>query len=168
MMKNYEFSLRFDVSVCQLSRDEIDDRLYEAGCDDALVRHSRVGEVLIEFSREEHSALNALASAKQQILTALPQARILEAKPDYVGPTDIAKFYDVSRQRIQSIIHDRLLGVHAVTCVGNTQIFRLATVIEALEQVGTVIGDDAIREAAFAALQLNRENDNYGASRQPA
>lgn len=89
----------------------------------------------------------------------------MEAKPDYVGPTDIAKFYDVSRQRIQTIIHERQLGVHAVTCVGNTQIFRLATVIEALAQVGTVIEDEAIREAPFAALQLNRENDSFGERR---
>ncbi|MDN7124543.1 hypothetical protein J6I90_06585 [Pseudidiomarina sp. 1APP75-32.1] len=164
-MKTYEFSLRFDVSECQLNRDQIDDRLFEAGCDDALVRHGRKGEVLLEFSREDNAALDALMNAKQQVLAALPGARILEAKPDYVGPTDIAKFYDVSRQRIQSILRDKTLGVHAMTCVGNTQIFRLVTVIDVLEEAGTLIENDALREAAFAASQLNRETDvnAYGA-----
>ena len=158
-MKSYEFSLRFDVSACNLTRDEIDDRLYSAGCDDTLVRYGRKNEVLIEFSRDSDSAINALLQAKQQVVGVMPNARLLEAKPDYVGPTDIAKVYNVSRQRIQTILSSAALDVHALTSVGNTQIFRLARIIDAFERIGTACKNDSLREAAFAAFQLNRESD---------
>lgn len=161
-MKTYQFALRFDVSECQLEQDQLDDLLFEAGCDDALVRHSRKGEIQIEFEREAENALEALTGARHQVLRALPNARVLEAKPDYVGPTDIAKFYNLTRQRIQFLISEKQLGVHAVTCVGNTQIFRLVTFIDALEECGTQLEDSTLREAAFAALQLNRERECRG------
>lgn len=156
-MQNYEFSLRFDVSASDLTQDLIDDRLYAAGCDDALVRHGRNNEVLIEFNRASDSAINALLQAKQQVLVAIPSAILLEAKPDYVGPTDIAKYYNVSRQRIQAILSSTKLDVHPLTSVGNTQIFRLAKVIDAFEQIGTSCEGNTVREAAYAALQLNRQ-----------
>ena len=162
IMNKYQFALRFDVSDCQLKQDQLDDLLFEAGCDDALVRHSRKGEVQIEFVREASHALEALTCARDQVLRALPHARVLEAKPDYVGPTDIAKFYNVSRQRIQTLISEKQLGVHAFTCVGNTQVFRLVTFIDALEECGTQLEDSTLREAAFAASQLNRERECSG------
>ncbi|MBG24329.1 MAG: hypothetical protein CMF22_12870 [Idiomarinaceae bacterium] len=161
-MNKYQFALRFDVSECQLEQGQLDDLLFEAGFDDALVRHSRKGEVQIEFEREAENAFEAFTSARDQVLRVLPKARILEAKPDYVGPTDIAKFYNVSRQRIQSLISEKQLGLHAVTCVGNTQVFRLVTFIDALEECGTPLEDATLREAAFAASQLNRERECSG------
>lgn len=51
-MNKYQFALRFDVSECQLEQDQLDDLLFETGCDDALVRHSRKGEIQIELSEK--------------------------------------------------------------------------------------------------------------------
>ncbi len=156
-MKKYEFSLRFDVSYYEDDLDFIDDQIYEAGCDDVLIRHGRKAEVLIEFARDGLSAIQVLTEAKSQVLSALPKARLLEAKPDFVGPTDIADFYGISRQRVQVIVQSKLANVHAFTIVGNTQIYRLATVIDELAKHVKQDLDDSVREAAFAAMQLNLE-----------
>ncbi|MBR9907022.1 MAG: hypothetical protein GYB30_03100 [Gammaproteobacteria bacterium] len=158
-MNKYEFSLRFDVAPCALSMDEIDDRLFEKGCDDALVRHSRRQEILLDFNRESSSAVEAFRVAYEQIKTALPQARLLEAKPDYVGPTDIACVFDLSRQRIQKILQTRASGLRALTSVGNTQVFRLSHVIDEFSKLGTLHVKEPVRETAIAAMQMNRMND---------
>ena len=96
--------MRFDISACQKSIDAIDDLLFEAGCDDALVRHGRKGEIQIDYNREAESALMAFEMAKSEVLCALPGARFLEAKPDYVSPSDIAANYQISRQRVLKIM----------------------------------------------------------------
>ena len=164
MMKTFEFSLRFDVGPCGLSEAEFDVRLYTAGCDDALVAHNRKCEVLVEYEREADSAMAALEEAKREVLDGLPGAVFLEAKPDYVSPTDIAIAYEITRQRVQKIIQTKGVGVHPLTNVGNTQIFRLAKVINEFEKVGTSIHNVALYEAASAAFKLNREVD-HGDSR---
>ncbi|WP_290654786.1 hypothetical protein [Idiomarina sp.] len=158
MTKYYEFSLRFDVSNCGKNQDQIDDSLFEAGCDDALVRHGRGGEINITFERQSSTALDAMQDAQKQVLLALPQAKLLEVKPDFVGPTDIARVYSITRQRVQALVNTKLSHVHPFTSVGNTQIFRLANVIDALDSQGRHHADEAIREAATAAMQLNRQN----------
>lgn len=158
MTKCYEFSLRFDISSCCKNDDQIDDSLFEAGCDDALVRHGRGGEINITFERQSSTALNAMLEAQQQVLLALPQAKLLEVKPDFVGPTDIARVYSLSRQRVQALVNTKLSHVHPLTHVGNTQIFRLANVIDALDSQGRHHADPAIRETATAAMELNRRN----------
>lgn len=154
-LNTYEFGLRYDVAKCQLSADAIDDRLYLAGCDDALVRHSKKGELLIEFLRAAPDAKSAFDFAHQQILQALPQAQLLEARPDYVGPTDIAQFFDVSRQRIQLLLKTKAIHVHPLTSVGNTQIFRLSKVIDAFLPLGAK-PNPVIYELAQAARQINQ------------
>ncbi len=155
-MKTYEFSLRYDVSACHLSIDQIDDKLYEGGCDDVLIRHGRKHEVIVQFTRSAPAANKALEQAHQQVQAALPCARLLEAHPDYVGPTDIAQIYNVSRQRVQSLMHTKAAGVHAMTSVGNTQIFRLGTVIDEFANLGMRVNNETLHEAALAAMQLNR------------
>ncbi|MFC0444221.1 hypothetical protein ACFOD1_02795 [Pseudidiomarina halophila] len=158
-MNSYEFSLRFDVADCGLDHDEMDDRLFDSGCDDALVRHGRKAELLIEFDRQGATALETIETAKRQVIEALPEARLLEAKPDFVSPTDIAQVYGLSRQRVQILMQTQLARIHAFTCVGNTQVFRLVTVIDELTKQGKQDVDDTVREAAFAAMQMNRENE---------
>ncbi|MCH8500789.1 MAG: hypothetical protein LAT77_02635 [Aliidiomarina sp.] len=161
-MKMFEFSLRFDISACQKSIDAIDDLLFEAGCDDALVRHGRKGEIQIDYNREAESALMAFERAKSEVLCALPGARFLEAKPDYVSPSDIAANYQISRQRVLKIMQTKGISIHPMTSVGNTQIFRLASVMNQLEKLGTPIVDASLYEAAQAAQKLNAETQQLG------
>ncbi|MCC5854094.1 MAG: hypothetical protein JJU10_00240 [Idiomarina sp.] len=156
-MKTFEFSLRFDVASCGLELHELDDKLFSAGCDDALIRHNRQGEVLIEYERAATTALEALEQAKQEVISGVPGAVFLEAKPDYVSPTDIAMAYQITRQRVQKIIQTKGIGIHPLTNVGNTQVFRLAKVMEEFRKVGTPICNPALYEAATAALKLNRD-----------
>jgi len=160
-MTMFEFSLRFDISACQKDIDTIDDLLFEAGCDDALVRHSRKGEVQIDYVRQAESALMALEQAKHEVLCALPDARFLEAKPDYVSPSDIAVSYQISRQRVLKIMQTKGWNIHPLTSVGNTQIFRLANVMTQLEKLGTPVVNVALYEAAKAAMKLNSEAQKY-------
>jgi hypothetical protein len=160
-MKEFEFTLCFNVTRCHLSMDEIDDRLFEAGCDDALVRHSKNGAISLEFIRAAHSAQEAMLSAVEDVVSALPDAVMVEVKPDYVSPTDIAGYLNVSRQYILKVLNSRVM-LSPVTTVGNTQVFHLINVLEAFKQARIVTGDKLasnLSEAALAAkkLNLNRE-----------
>ncbi len=54
-MDVFEVELRFTVGKSALSMDEIDDKLYEIGFDDALVGHGGKGRVSIALSRQATS-----------------------------------------------------------------------------------------------------------------
>ena len=61
-MPTFEFSL----VISGLDHNDIEDRLFEAGCDDALVAVIK-GQLVLDFSREAKSYSHALASASAQI-----------------------------------------------------------------------------------------------------
>jgi hypothetical protein len=105
-MKDYEFALRYHVGSMDLTTDQIDDALFEAGCDDALVSHNGAGLIELDFTREAESVAEAVESAMECVKNALPNSVLVEAKPDYVGVTDVAEYCKVSRQYSPEAIVD--------------------------------------------------------------
>jgi predicted DNA-binding transcriptional regulator AlpA len=80
--------------------DTLIDRLYQAGCDDALIGSGRAGVVGLMFTREAENATQAFISAINDVKNAIPSAKLVEAKPDFAGVSDIAEFIGCSRQNI--------------------------------------------------------------------
>ena len=104
-MKTYEFTLKYRLNNKSTpNKDDIEMRLFEAGCDDALVGIGAVGRLALAFSREASSAHEAVTSALANVQTALPGADLIEAAPDWVGLTDIADILQCSRQNVRKWI----------------------------------------------------------------
>ncbi|MDU6389703.1 MAG: DNA-binding protein, partial [Pantoea sp.] len=100
----YIFTLRFQLPKPLLSEEQLLQRLIEAGCDDALVGSGVPGKVALEFTREAPSAKRAVLSAIQEVQSAVPDAQLIEAAPDFVGLTDVADIIGVSRQNMRKLM----------------------------------------------------------------
>lgn len=76
-MRTHRFSIALD--ALDPDSDDFEDKLFEAGCDDALVTYRR-GVVLLEFAREAKSVAHAIISAVEDVKTA--GGRVLWVAPD--------------------------------------------------------------------------------------
>ncbi|WP_417583241.1 hypothetical protein [Nitrincola sp.] len=97
-MKRYMFSLV--LSNVSIDTPGLEDRLFEAGCDDALLCF--YGKtVYLEFDRNSSSLEDAILSAIKNIESAGLGAKVVSVDAgDYVGLSDIAALSDSSRQAI--------------------------------------------------------------------
>ena len=78
----------------------LEDSLYEAGCDDALINY-RNGAVYLEFDREASSLEDAVISAIKNVRSTTIDADVASVAPEnLVTESEIAKRLDVSRQTI--------------------------------------------------------------------
>ncbi len=102
-MQNFEFELLFKINNDSTEIDILIDRLYEAGCDDALIGSGRAGIIGLIFTREAKNAEQAFVSAINDVKKAIPSAKLVEAKPDFAGVSDIAEIIGCSRQNILKI-----------------------------------------------------------------
>lgn len=76
----------------------LEDRLYEAGCDDSLVNF-RDGTVYLDFDRKAASLEKAVVSAIRQVeMTGIMVASV--APEDLVSESDIAKRLQMKRQAV--------------------------------------------------------------------
>ena len=100
-MNEYEFTLIFALSESQCDPSQYLDALFEAGCDDAVVGTGSQGMIALTFNRDADSASDAITSAIDNVIAAIPGARLVEAKPDMVGLTDVAEILGCSRQNVR-------------------------------------------------------------------
>ena len=79
---------------------DLEDSLYEAGCDDALINY-RNGAVYLEFDREASSLEDAVISAIKDIRSATVDVDVASVAPEnLVTESEIAKRLNVSRQTV--------------------------------------------------------------------
>ena len=83
-MITYEFSLLFSLRSEDEDPDMYVEGLYEAGCNDATIGIGRKGLIALAFDREAESATSAIESAIRDVRKVIPQAKLIEASPDYV------------------------------------------------------------------------------------
>lgn len=76
-LKTFEVEMKFNVGDSDLSMDEIDDKLYEAGYGDAFVCHNGVGSVSITFSRKEISKFQLVRVTRIEIKQLFPKVEWL-------------------------------------------------------------------------------------------
>ncbi len=78
----------------------LEDSLYEAGCDDALINY-RNGAVYLEFDREAESLEDAVVSAIKNIRSATVDADVASVSPEnLVTESEIAKRLKMGRQTV--------------------------------------------------------------------
>lgn len=92
-LKSYEFTII--ASGLDPRADDFEDRLFEAGCSDAIVAFVK-GRIVLEFERAARSFGHALLSAVRDVTRA--GARVERIEPDdLVSLTDIAERAGVTR-----------------------------------------------------------------------
>ena len=101
MPNYYEFTLTFSLSRDTGNPEECLNALYEAGCDDALVGTGMMGSIALNFSRAAKSAEDAIRRAVRDVQKAIPDAELIELKPDLVGISDMAALLSCTRQNVR-------------------------------------------------------------------
>jgi hypothetical protein len=95
-MPQFEFTLT--LSGLDGTEPNFEDRLFEAGCDDALISMVK-GAVVLDFTREAKNFVHAVASAVGDI--GKSGAKVVRIEPDtYVTISDIAVRAGLSKQAI--------------------------------------------------------------------
>ncbi|MDP2182560.1 MAG: DNA-binding protein [Actinomycetota bacterium] len=128
-MTEYDFTLRFDVSGVDADSDERVELLAVHGCDDALIGTGIPGRIALEFTREAPSPEHAVLSAITDVKTALPQATLIEATPDFVGYTEVAEIVGKSRQNMRKLLLARGATGPIPVHEGPSTIWHLAPVL---------------------------------------
>ena len=101
---DYIFTLKYQLSANDDDLDGIVERLGAGGCDDALIGVGQPGRIAMEFTREAASAGEALISALSDVKRLLPEAKLIEAAPDFVGLSDVAEVMGMTRQNIRKLM----------------------------------------------------------------
>lgn len=153
-MIHYDFNLKFAVPT-QLDMEALETRLFEEGCDDALLGLGLKGRLALEFSREAASAHEAITSAMADVKRALPEARLIEAGPDRVGVTDIAELFGFSRQNMRKLLQSHLATFPLPLHEGHGSLWHLAEVLEWFRIHQHKDIDEALREVALVSMQAN-------------
>lgn len=155
MMKTYDFALKFDLADSAQDPAEYVERLYEAGCDDATVGVGQVGRLALDFSRESVSAVEAVKSAIEQVMAAVPGATLVEATPDFVGMTDIADIVGCSRQNVRKLVATNRTVFPAPVHEGTVALWHLAKVLRWFKTRGAYDVDEALMEVSTVNMQVN-------------
>jgi hypothetical protein len=77
-VKEYSFTLKFKFSDAPIDPDCYIDRLYEAGCDDALIGIGKQGSIALEFIRSAASAFDAISNAIVDVKKVIPDAILID------------------------------------------------------------------------------------------
>jgi len=161
----YTFTLRYQLAEHDSEPEALLERLGEAGCDDALVGIGQPGRLALDFIREARNAQAAVRSALADVKRAIPDARLVEATPDFVGLTDVAQIVGVSRQNMRKLMLAHRGSFPVPVHEGSTSIWHLAEVLTWLVGNGDYVLDRNVLETARATLEVNSARE---AGRLPA
>jgi hypothetical protein len=151
----YEFTLKFKLGPGSADTDEVVERLGEAGCDDALVGIGQPGRIVLQFTRNADSAEKAIISALKDVKSAIPEARLLEVAPDFVGLTDVAEMVGVTRQNMRKLMLAHSDSFPAAVHEGSTALWHLAHVLQWLNDRDGYRIEQPLRDVAYIAMQIN-------------
>jgi predicted DNA-binding transcriptional regulator AlpA len=154
-MREYEFTLKFKLPDSNIDPDIYIEKLYESGCDDALIGTGKKGYIGLNFIRESSSAYEAVASALRDVKKAIPQASLVEASPDFVGVTDVANLLGYTRQNIQKLISKDNSNCPSAVYGGAQSIWHLAEVLAWLVENKEYSIDESLVEIANITMNLN-------------
>ena len=159
-MKEFEFTLKFVLAKASTDASHYIELLGQAGCDDALIGVGKKGRIVLEFCREANNAIEAVISALKNVKKAIPDAKLIEATPDLVGISDIAKIIGVTRQNIRKTIQNNFDSFPSPIHEGKSSIWHLSNVLNWFSERRAV--EQNLAEVANANMQLNiaKENTN--------
>jgi len=150
----YIFTLKYRLPVHDSNHESLVNRLFEAGCDDALPGIGQPGRLALAFTREAPSGKRALESAIADVRRAFDDAELSEVLPDYVGLTDIAEQVGMSRQNLRKIVMKHAETFPAAIHDGNPSIWHLSDSLRWLDQHGYPV-DETTLEISVAAREFN-------------
>jgi hypothetical protein len=154
-MSSYEFTLRFGLPSRGMDMDDVADRLYGGGCDDALIGIGHPGSVALDFTREASSAREAILSAIADVTHAIPGAPLIEVAPDLVGITDVAGLVGCSRQNIRKLMISEAGRVPPPVREGRPSLWHLSPILDWLvEEKGYAVAATLV-DVAATAMQVN-------------
>lgn len=84
-MKEYDFTLKFDLKDPELDPAIYVESLYESGCDDALIGIGQKGYIVLSFIREALSSSQAITQAIADVKNVIPFATLVETTLDMAG-----------------------------------------------------------------------------------
>ena len=154
-MESYEFSLRFALSSADADFADVEDRLFESGCDDALLGIGHPGRISLDFIREAPDAKTAMLGSISDVLRAIPDATLIEATPDLVGISDVAKLVGTSRQNLRQLILACRTATPAPIHEGNPSIWHLADFLTWLREDKGYSVSQNLLEIARVGMQVN-------------
>lgn len=157
-MNQYDFTLKFAIPD-DLARQELETRLFEAGCDDALVGTGQKGRLALSFTREALSARESIDSAIRDVYNAVPEARLVEVAPDLVGISDIAELFRFSRQNMRKLVQTHIDSFPLPLHEGRSSLWHLLDVLEWFaDRQGRPV-DPLLRETARVSMQFNIDRE---------
>jgi hypothetical protein len=77
-MKDYVFTLKFSLPNHQINPHKYVEKLYENGCDDALIGIGSKGYIALNFIRESSLPYEAVFSAITDVKKVIPQAHLIQ------------------------------------------------------------------------------------------
>lgn len=167
-MNEYQFTLKFALGDPEADIDELVERLGEAGCTDALVGIGQPGRIGLDFTRDANSASEAVLSALADVKRAIPDALLVEAAPDLVGLTDIAKLLGFTRQNMRKLVVQASSNFPPPVHEGTPTIWHLSTVLDWLKGRGTYEVEVCLAEVAKTNMQFNLAKELLAHDIEPA
>lgn len=150
----YLFTLKYRLRAQDTDGEALIDRLFEAGCDDALLGIGQSGRLVLEFTREANSATDALESAIADVRKAVDNAELVEVLPDYAGLTDIGEHVGMSRQNLRKITMKNDSTFPPAVHEGNPSLWHLSDALAWLVEHGYAV-DAATLEISAVAREFN-------------
>ena len=154
-MPEYDFTLKFKLQDSDINPETYIDKLYDSGCDDAIIGTGKKCYISLNFIREASSAYQAVSSAIENIKNAIPQAVLINVAPDFVGVTDIADILGCSRQNVRKLILKDNLNSPVAVYEGAQSIWHLADVLTWLVENKAYSIDESMIDLAMIAKNLN-------------
>ena len=154
-MGKYDFTLKFALGYHDADPKLFVDKLLAEGCDDALIGVGQCGRIALDFTRESLSADDAVLSALSDVHRAIPEAMLIEALPDLVGLTDIAKVLGFSRQNMRKLVVKKGSEFPPPVHDGKPAIWHLAVVLSWFIEKKSRKVDQATMDISRINMQCN-------------
>lgn len=141
---------------------DFEDRLYKAGCSDALIGVAK-GIVVLDFTREAKSFKHAVESAIRDVRRA--GGHVLRVEPDsYASLSDIAKRAGLTRQAVSLLVQGKRgsgdFPPPAARVTTDSPLWDWLVVAEWLERHGKLKDPGAIARAALTrSVNVTLENE---------
>lgn len=151
----YQFTLKYQLAKEDCNHEQIVERLYEAGCDDATIGVGQPGRIALRFRRESTDAWSAIYTALRDVKQAAPSARLVEAGPDFVGLTDVADLAGVTRQNMRKLMLTHTSQFPLPIHEGNSSVWHLSDVLAWLVGRGSYSISAELVDVAKSTKQVN-------------
>jgi hypothetical protein len=154
-MKEYDFTLKFNLQDPEAKPDDYVEMLYASGCDDALIGVGKTGCISLNFIRKSSSAYEAISSAISDVKSVIKNATLIEAMPDFVGLTETAKILGCTRQNIRNLLIKSEQRPPVPVYEGTPSIWHLAEILTWLREVKTYSIDESLLEVSKINMDFN-------------